>query len=79
MQYSIPLKTLNKNKRCLLRPNLLSLYRFPTAYIYIYIYMYSAECLKRIKKNKKAAAEVNQFHRIKGKLTFKLNVSTKLY
>jgi hypothetical protein len=47
--------------------------------LYLYIYIYSAECLKTIKKNKKAAAEVNQFRRIKGKLTFKLNVSTKLY
>jgi hypothetical protein len=48
MQYSIPLKTLNKNKRCLLRPNLLSLYRFPTAYISIYIYVFS----RMSKKNK---------------------------
>ncbi len=34
---------------------------------------------KKNKENKKAAAEVKQFRRIKGKLTFKLNVSTKLY
>jgi hypothetical protein len=47
--------------------------------LYLYIYMYSAKCLTGIKENKKTAAKIEQFRRIKGKLTFKLNVSTKLY
>ncbi len=48
-------------------------------YLYICICIQPNVYKKKIKKNKKAAAEVNQFRRIKGKLTFKLNVSTKLY
>ncbi len=74
MQYSSPLENYTKIKDAFSVPTSYhsTAFRPPT-------YIYSIKCLKIIKVNEKPAAKIKQFRRIKGKLNFKINVSTKLY